>query len=128
MFIKPYDETNPKSIEEYASKLVGLSFSDVIYNVANNEYEYEALVDYYKSPYGKGSLGNLLERLYFFYQPNSDPRPDFPKAGVELKVTPYEYTKKGDLKAGERLVLSMIPFDRPLEDNLTESHLLEKFN
>ena len=126
MFVKPYDDSDPKSIEEYASKLVGFSFSDVIYNASNNEYEYKALVDYYKSPYGKGSLGNLLERLYFFYQPNSDPRPDFPKAGVELKVTPYEYTKKGELKAGERLVLSMIPFDRPLEDDLKESHLLEK--
>ena len=39
MFVKPYDESDPKSIEEYASKLVGFSFSDVIYSAANNEYE-----------------------------------------------------------------------------------------
>ena len=123
---KLFDESDPKSIENYAKKLIGYSFSDVIYSVSNNEYDYNMLVDYYKSPYGKGSLGNLLERLYFFYQPNSDSRPDFPEAGVELKVTPYEYTKKGDIKAGERLVITMIPFDRPLNNDIMQSHLLSK--
>ena len=28
----PYDHTNPKSIENYAENLIGLSFSDVLKN------------------------------------------------------------------------------------------------
>ena len=33
----------------------------------------------------KGGLGELIEERYFHYQTNNDARPDFDKAGVELK-------------------------------------------
>lgn len=39
-------------------------------------------------------MGHLIEKYYFEYELNSDQEPDFPKAGVELKVTPYEIGKK----------------------------------
>ena len=38
----------------------------------------------------KGGLGELVEERFFHYQTNNDARPDFDKAGVELKVTPYK--------------------------------------
>lgn len=70
-------------------------------------------------------MGNLLEEHYFFYKPNSSPEPDFDKAGVELKATPYEFTKKGT-KAGERLVITMIPNTGPIEIEFKGSHLEKK--
>ena len=74
----------------------------------------------------KGGLGNLLEREYFGYEPNSSPEPDFPKAGVELKVTPYERKKSGKLSAGERLVLGMISYESPIESDFYKSHAWQK--
>ena len=38
-------------------------------------------------------MGELVEERYFHYQSNNDARPDFDKAGVELKVTPYKINK-----------------------------------
>ena len=51
---------------------------------------------------------------------------DFAEAGVELKVTPYEVTKKGELRAGERLVLTMINYDGPVEMDFYKSHAWDK--
>ena len=44
---------------------------------------------------------------------------------MELKVTPYEKSSKG-LKAGERLVITMIPNDKPIELDFKGSHLESK--
>ena len=38
---------------------------------------------------GKGAIGTVIEESWFGYTPNSEAEPDFPEAGVELKVTPY---------------------------------------
>ena len=38
---------------------------------------------------GKGAIGTVIEESWFGYSPNSESEPDFPEAGVELKVTPY---------------------------------------
>lgn len=38
---------------------------------------------------GKGAVGTVIEESWFGYTPNSESEPDFPEAGVELKVTPY---------------------------------------
>ncbi len=121
----PYDKTSPQDIERYAKKLVGKTF----YNVLEEEFHGNLLEEkaaYYDNPRGKGSLGNLLEEHYFFYQPNSESEPDFAEAGTELKVTPYEITKKGKHRAGERLVIGMIPNSEPIEEDFYESHLLRK--
>ena len=58
----------------------------------------------------KGGLGELIEERFFHYQMNNDARPDFDKAGVELKVTPYKQNKNGTLVAKERLILTMIDY------------------
>ena len=120
----PYDDTDPKDIFRYSQGLLNHNFVDVLSGVFESK-ELKEKIDYYNNPKGKGTLGNLLEEHYFFYKPNSSPEPDFDKAGVELKATPYEFTKKGT-KAGERLVITMIPNTGPIEIEFKGSHLEKK--
>lgn len=125
-----YDVTDPIDIERYSKELIGKTFKQVLAEYyTDNEFVFEEKVEYYTNPRGKGSLGNLIEKYYFGYEPNSSPEPDFPEAGVELKVTPYEaLKKKGKFKAGERLVISMIPNDKEVENEFNSSHLIRKLN
>lgn len=59
---------------------------------------------------GKGSLGQLVEKFWYGYEPNSSPLPDFSKAGVELKTTPLKKLKTEELAIKERLVCDMIDY------------------
>lgn len=59
---------------------------------------------------GKGGFGTLFEESWFGYSANSESEPDFPEAKVELKVTPYIYNKKGEIRAKERLVCNIINY------------------
>lgn len=122
----PYDDSNPKDIFRYSQELLGLTFEDVLSRVFEGE-ELKNKIEYYNNPKGKGTLGNLLEEHYFLYKPNSSPEPDFEKAGVELKATPYEKNRKGT-KAGERLVITMIPNTEPIEIEFKGSHLEKKIS
>ena len=58
---------------------------------------------------GKGAIGTVIEESWFGYRLNSTAEPDFPEAGVELKVTPYRRTSKG-ISAKERLVCNIIDY------------------
>ncbi len=58
---------------------------------------------------GKGAIGTVLEESWFGYKPDHEPEPDFPEAGVELKVTPYLRTRTG-IRAKERLVCNIINY------------------
>lgn len=120
-----YDDSDPISIESYAKKLIGHTFKEVL-----NESKASRVSDNVEGSYGnlsrKGGLGNLLEEEYFGYKANSSPEPDFPKAGVELKVSPYEKNKNGKLRAGERLVLGMISYEEPIEEDFYDSHAWQK--
>ena len=118
-----YDEKDEKSILDYAIKLEGKTFNDVI--IEKNGITTDA-IEAYANRFRKGGLGNLLEELFFGYKANSNQEADFPEAGVELKVTPYEEKKDGSLKAGERLVLTMISFDKPVECDFYKSHAWKK--
>src|SRR5699024_3674315 len=110
-----YDKTDPISIFEYSKKLIGRTFEDVLLDYFKEENKvYKEIREQFNNPYHKGSLGNLIEEYFFGYKPNSSPEPDFPEADVELKVTPYEKTKTGLIRAGERLVLGMIPNNEPI--------------
>lgn len=124
--ILPYDDSNPKDIFRYSQELLGLTFEDVLSRVFEGD-ELKNKIEYYNNPKGKGTLGNLLEEHYFLYRPNSSPEPDFEKAGVELKATPYEKNRKG-IKAGERLVITMIPNTEPIESDFKGSHLEKKIS
>lgn len=58
---------------------------------------------------GKGAIGTVIEESWFGYTPNPGSEPDFPEAGVELKVTPYLRGKNG-IRAKERLVCNIINY------------------
>ena len=58
---------------------------------------------------GKGAVGTVIEESWFGYTPNSESEPDFPEAGVELKVTPYVRGRSG-IRAKERLVCNIINY------------------
>lgn len=118
-----YDSTNPESIENYALDLEGKTFLEVIQSKGIKDAD---AIEAYANKLRKGGLGNLLEEVYFGYKANSKQEADFAEAGVELKTTPYEVTKKGQLRAGERLVLTMINYDGPVEVDFFESHVWEK--
>ena len=59
---------------------------------------------------GKGAIGTVIEESWFGYSVNSESEPDFPEAGVELKVTPYLIGRNGEKRAKERLVCNIINY------------------
>lgn len=125
-----YDETDPISIEKYAKKLIGKTFADVCDHdditktmVVRDADNYE---EKHENKKRKGGLGELIEERYFHYQTNNDARPDFDKAGVELKVTPYRKNKNGSLVAKERLILTMIDYFSVVNEKFEDSHMWQK--
>jgi len=124
--VLPYDKTNPKSIEAYAKKLIGHTFLDVLEGKLTDSESFAEQATEYGNKKRKGGLGNLLEEAYFGYAANSISEADFAEAGVELKATPFEFTKNGEYRAGERLVLSMIDYSGEIEPDLYDSHMWKK--
>lgn len=129
-FFIEYDEANPISIEKYAQKLIGKTFADVCNEddlskskVVRETGDYEANHENKKR---KGGLGEIIEERFFHYQCNNDSRPDFEKAGVELKVTPYKINKNGSLAAKERLIITMIDYFTVVEEKFEDSHMWNK--
>ena len=125
-----YDETDPKSIEAYGKKLIGKTFAEVCdeddiakAGVVRETINYETRHEDRKR---KGGLGELIEERFFHYQSNNDARPDFDKAGVELKVTPYRKNKNGTVSAKERLIITMIDYCDVVEETFEESHMWQK--
>lgn len=76
---------------------------------------------------GKGAIGTVLEESWFGYTPNSNPEPDFPEAGVELKVTPYLRGKNG-IRAKERLVCDIINYMEEYKKTFETSAFWHKCN
>lgn len=115
----PYDKSNPNDIERYAIGLIGKKFIDVVPPGAE-----EDKVNGLKG--NKGHLGQLLERFYFQYEPNSSKDPDFKEAGLELKVSPLKKLKSRELRAKERIVLNIIDFLSVVDEKWEESSFLHK--
>lgn len=136
-----YDDRNPRSILEYAKKLENKTFKDIL-----DEYEkspikryvnpfemgsqlmMEGSAEYNVNKNAKGELGNFLEKFYFGYKPNSKQSADFPKAGIELKQTCIDLKKNGEYTAGERLSITNISYECPIETDFYKSHLWEKMS
>lgn len=110
-----YDITDEQSIIEYASKLVGHSLREVT-NI-------DILTDH---KIRRGAFGNAVEEFYFKYPINNDSNPDFAKVGLELKTTCMMENKKGDLSAKERLVITMIDYNKVVNETFETSHFLKK--
>lgn len=109
----PYDKKDSISIENYSKGLINKSMRDLYGKDLENAYS------------GKGKLGQLVEFLYFGYKPNSNPEPDFPEAGVELKTTPIKKNSKG-LVSKERLVFNIIDFEEEYKYSFKESSFWKK--
>lgn len=128
--MKEYDETNPRSIEIFAQRLIGKSFSQICdednsptSDFVHENFEYRVNHENKKR---KGGLGEIIEERFFHYKANNDSRADFDKAGVELKVTPYRVGKKGELLAKERLIITMIDYFNVVNERFEDSHVWKK--
>jgi DNA mismatch repair protein MutH len=112
-----YSRRDIKSILEYASKLKDKSLRQICGDdVINNGYT------------GKGNFGQILEKYYFEYEPNSVSEPDFNEVGIELKSSPLKKSKKNHLSAKERLVLSIINYNDIIDQDFETSTFLIKNN
>ncbi len=120
---KPIFGNTPEELLVYAKKLLGKTFSEVL-----RESEISSrLAENYKQKGKKGNFGDILQEVYFGVPKNSRSEADFSVLGIELKVTPCEELGNGNLRAGERLVLSMIAHDKPIDSKkLEQSHFWEK--
>ncbi len=76
---------------------------------------------------GKGAIGTVIEESWFEYTPNSESEPDFPEAGVELKVTPYLRGRNG-IRAKERLVCNIINYMEEYDKTFMTSAFWHKCN
>ncbi len=93
------DITSADSIIEFAKKLKGQTLRKACgEEVEKHDYK------------GKGNYGQILEKFYFGYEPNSDTEPDFKEAGLELKSSSLKTLKNGEFRAKERLVLNVIKY------------------
>jgi DNA mismatch repair protein MutH len=101
-----YEKNSAESIYNYALLLTDKSLSEAVKLPEN----LENLKD-------RGKLGTLVEKYYFKHEPPNDHNPDFPEAGVELKVTGVVKHKSGKFVAKERLVLTMINYDHIVNES-----------
>lgn len=111
-----YDPASPQSLLEFARGLSGKTLAEAVDMLAVSE-----------SISNKGDLGNMIEKYYYGYQPdNTTHMPDFPEAGVELKTTGVLRRADGSYKAKERLVLTMINYMNIVDEQWSNSSLMEK--
>lgn len=109
----PYDITNPISIFEYSKGLLGKSL---------REYVWED----YQLKKGKGSLGQMVENIYFLLETNNYAGADFSEAGMELKCTPLKKSKQDEYLIKERLVCNMINYYEVVKEDFEQSHFYLK--
>jgi DNA mismatch repair protein MutH len=95
-----YDATDEESILSYAFHLEGQTLNEAIPN-------YERTFNG-----GRGTFGLILETGYFGLDRNNESRPDFEDAGIELKSSPLKRLRNGELRAKERISLSMIDYNK----------------
>ena len=120
-----YDKTSPESILQYAKRLEGHTFLDVLEMYCTHE-GISLDSEQFKNASAKGQLGNFLEKYYFGYDPNGKQEADFKEAGVELKQTCIDVKKDGNFTAGERLSVTNISYNDPVEPDFDKSHVWEK--
>jgi DNA mismatch repair protein MutH len=94
-----YNPNVKKSVVDYAKMLKNKTLREIC-AIEIEEHGYK----------GKGNFGQILEKFYFGYEPNSDSEPDFKEAGIELKTSPLKILKNGEYRSKERLVLNIINY------------------
>lgn len=113
--ILPYDITSKNSIIAFAKQLIGKSLRNVCdKSILKHKYS------------GKGTFGQILEKFYFLYNPNSDAHPDFLEANLELKSSPLKQLKTKHYRAKERLVLNIINYNDIVQQDFNTSSFWHK--
>jgi DNA mismatch repair protein MutH len=74
----------------------------------------------------KGHIGQIIEECVFGQKPHNDSLPDFPEAGVELKVSPVKKLKNGIYSAKERIVLNLINYKNENTQSFEDSSFWKK--
>ena len=108
----PYNEKDISSIFNYSKQLVNKCLRDFAPDAEEHK--------------GKGSLGQLVEELFFKYDLNSRQEADFAFVNAELKCTPLKESAKKELLIKERLVCSMINYTADWNKTFEESHFYQK--
>lgn len=130
-----YDDGSVDSILEYSNKIVGKRFAYIIDKY--NETFYKSYVDFQNrkqtydeyteiNPKSKGQYGNYIEKYFYGYQPNNSSESDFPKVGIEVKVTPFKLNKNKTISAKERLVLTILDYMNENLEDFYQTHLWKK--
>ncbi len=109
-----YDNSDAISIVNYANKLVGKTIGEILpsqnINIKN-----------------KGIVGTIIEEYWFGIKPNSSPKPDFEKAGIELKIIPL-IQQKTKLSVKERTKICSINYKELTLETWESSHAKKKLN
>lgn len=111
----PYNLNDKQSILEYAKLLKGKTLRETC--------DKEILEHNYT---GKGNFGQVLEKFYFLYEPNSVSEPDFAIAGLELKSSPLKQLSNNDFRSKERLVLNIINYLEVVNQDFETSSFYKK--
>ncbi len=112
-----YSRSNLNSILTFAALLKGKTLREICdIDILENTYT------------GKGNFGQLLEKYYFKYEPNSLSEPDFHEVGLELKTSPLKKNRNNHLSAKERLVLSIINYFDIVQQEFISSTFYQKNN
>ena len=110
-----YNPSDKISVIDYAKKLKGKSLRQVCDdNILEHSYS------------GKGNFGQVLEKFYFGYEPNSIAEADFTQIGMELKSSPLKQLKNNEYRSKERLVLNIINYLNVVNQNFENSDFIKK--
>jgi len=110
-----YDKSDKKSILKFAKKLEGQTLK--------TSCDVEVLKHNYG---GKGNFGQILEKFYFLYEPNSDAKADFEEVGLELKTSPIKTLKNKQYRSKERLTLNIINYLEVINQDFETSSFWKK--
>ena len=111
----PYNPSDKNSVIEYAKNLKGKSLRQIC-DPKILEHSYS----------GKGNFGQVLEKFYFGYEPNSTAEADFAQIGMELKSSPLKQLKNNEYRSKERLVLNIINYLNVVNQNFENSDFIKK--
>ncbi|NBX79695.1 MAG: DNA mismatch repair protein [Flavobacteriales bacterium] len=111
----PYNLKDKKSVIDYAKLLKGKTLREIC-NPEIIEHNYT----------GKGNFGQILEKFYFGYDPNSKSEADFIEIGMELKSSPLKQLKNNEFRSKERLVLNIINYIEVVNQKFEDSDFWKK--
>ena len=111
----PYNPQDKESVIEYAKLLKGKTLREVC-DFLITEHNYA----------GKGNFGQILEKFYFGYNPNSKSEADFFEIGLELKTSPLKRLQNDEYRSKERLVLNIINYFEIISQNFETSDFWKK--